>query len=61
MNSDIRTRNNSAISAEIEHLKKRLIELENEDLTLNSIYKQEYIEIKSRLQLLDDKQLRDGR
>jgi hypothetical protein len=51
MNDDLRTRTNSI---EIEHVKKRLTELEEKDLTLNSIYKQEYIELKNRLKILSD-------
>jgi hypothetical protein len=55
INSEPRNRNNSIISSEIDHLKKRLLELEKEDLTLNSIYQQEYIEIKNRLKNLEGK------
>ncbi|CAF3018489.1 unnamed protein product [Rotaria sp. Silwood2] len=59
-NSDIRSYNNPLIPNEIERLKERLIELEKEDLTLNSIYNQEYIEIKNRIKILEEKQLSGG-
>ena len=61
INSDTRNLNNSILSNEIEHLQKRLLELEKEDLTLNSIYQQEYIEIKNRLKTLEEKQFSGGR
>jgi hypothetical protein len=61
INSDIRNRSNSILINEIEHLKKRLIELEKEDLSLDSIYQQEYLEIENRLKLLEEKQISGGR
>jgi hypothetical protein len=61
MNSDIRNSSNLMITDEIEHLKNRLIELENEDLSLDSIYQQEYLEIKNRLKMLEEKQFSGGR
>jgi hypothetical protein len=61
MNNNIRNRNNTILTDEIEHLKRRLIELEKEDLTLNSVYQQEYIELKNRLKILEEKLLSDGR
>jgi hypothetical protein len=61
INSDIQNRSNSIISNEIEHLKKRLTELEKENLSLDSIYTQEYIEIKNRLKILEEKRLSSGR
>ncbi|CAF0923247.1 unnamed protein product [Rotaria sp. Silwood1] len=60
-NSDIRSYNNPIIPNEIERLKKRLIELEKEDLTLNSIYNQEYVELKNRIKILEEKQLSGGK
>ncbi len=61
INSDARNRSNSILSNEIECLKNRLIELEKENLSLDSIYKQEYLEIKTRLKLLEEKQFGGGR
>ncbi|CAF0756579.1 unnamed protein product [Rotaria sordida] len=60
-NSEMRSYNNPIMTNEIERLKKRLIELEKEDLTLNSIYNQEYIEIKDRLNILEKEQLSGGK
>ncbi|CAF1562553.1 unnamed protein product [Adineta ricciae] len=56
IHSDTRNRRNSIVSNEIEHLRKRLCELEKEDLSLNSIYKDEYLETKARLKTLEEKQ-----
>lgn len=61
INSDIQSPNNSIILNEIERLNTRLIELENQDLTLNSIYHQEYIEIKSRIKNLEEKLISGGK
>ena len=62
MNNDLRNRSNPVLDNEIEHLKKRLAELEEkEDFSLDSIYQQEYLEIQNRIKLLEEKQNSGGR
>jgi cell shape-determining protein MreC len=61
MNNDLRNRSNPVLTNEIERLKKRLAELEKEDLSLDSIYQQEYLEIQDRLKLLEEQQNSGGR
>ncbi|CAF0722151.1 unnamed protein product [Adineta steineri] len=61
INSNSQNRHNSIISNEIESLKQRLLELEKEDLTLNSPSKEEYIKIKHRLKNFEDIHFSGGR
>ena len=49
MNNELR-----AGSDEVEELKKRLLELEKEDLTSNSLSQQEYLAIRNRLRTLEN-------
>jgi hypothetical protein len=44
------------LSNEVEHLKKCLIELEQENVSLNPILQQRYLDIQNRLKILQDKQ-----
>lgn len=61
LNNNTQTQNNTPMIAnDIERLKKRLLELENQDLTNNSIYNDEYIEIKTRLETLEEEQKSGG-
>ncbi|UJR37960.1 hypothetical protein I4U23_030644 [Adineta vaga] len=61
IHSDTRNRKNSIISNEIDYLRKHLCELEKQDLSTNSIYKDEYFETKARLKSLEEKQFIGGR
>lgn len=54
MNSNIRTRSSTVLEDQIEQITKRLNQLEKEDLTFDSVYKQEYIELKNRLKFLEE-------
>ena len=54
MNNDLRTRTSSILNADIEQLRQRLIELEKEDLSSNSLYHLEYLQIQNRLKILEN-------